>query len=153
MAWRKGFFRVWVVVSLVWVIFVALITYEDIANPYFGNRGVYYKKGVPDPVVIEEYSTTYRDLERGKESGQIQIIEIEGYPDFRLFVRAGLATDEISRRVDEVVALAKQVRATAIAEKRTSAILSALGAALALPGTLFAAGLAIGWALAGFRRT
>lgn len=70
----KGFFRVWVVVSLVWVIFVALITYEDIANPYFDNRGVYYKKGVSDPLVIEEYSTAYRDLERGKESGQIQII-------------------------------------------------------------------------------
>lgn len=65
MAWRKGFFRGWVVVSLVWVTFVALITYEDIANPYFGNRGVYYKKGVSDPLVIEEYSTAYRDLEYG----------------------------------------------------------------------------------------
>jgi hypothetical protein len=152
MAWRKGFFRVWVVVSIVWVIFVALVTYEGIASPYLGNRGVYYKKGVPNPVVIDEYSTAYRDLEAGKASGQVQKIEIEGYPDFRLFVPAGLPTDELSRRVDQVVALAKQVRASATAERRASAIWSALGAALALPGFLFASGLAISWTLAGFRR-
>lgn len=35
--WRRGFFRVWVLLTILWVVFIGLLNFGNIANPYISE--------------------------------------------------------------------------------------------------------------------
>ena len=148
MSWRKGFFRVWVLLSIPYVVLTALYSYADIKWPLTDPRGFYYKSPF-EPVSVDRYSAEFRDLESLKQSGEMLAIKISDMlPEITLFVPATIAATERDRRIDEV----REILNRDVQLRRTSAIQYATAWALIPPAVLFVIGIGIAWAISGFRQ-
>lgn len=72
MTWAKGFFRVWVLLSLIWIVGTASFLFEDIWDPYFQSRGFYFSSGEEGPWT--KYQIEARaELERRKAAGDAHL--------------------------------------------------------------------------------
>ena len=49
MSWRQGFFRVWVLLSLIWVVIVVLFSYDSVVNPWIRDRAYAPRLGADAP--------------------------------------------------------------------------------------------------------
>lgn len=152
MSWRQGFFRIWVLLSVLWALLVAFFAYDGIVSPWFPGKGFYYKHGVPVPVSVDRYSTEFSDLVRLKESGEVLGLKIRDLPEITLFVPANISPIERDRRIDQVHGIATTMKATVVHQKRVEAIKQALAVVLIPPIMLFVIGLGIAWAISGFRQ-
>jgi hypothetical protein len=56
MRWGAGFFRIWVLISISWLVVVCLIAYEGVAHPWIVERGFVYEDRDTSnvPIVIDD---------------------------------------------------------------------------------------------------
>ncbi|MEQ1941474.1 hypothetical protein ABMA32_03530 [Mesorhizobium sp. VNQ89] len=174
MRWRRGFFRIWVLLSILWLIVVGVFAYQPIVDPYVRERVFFYsftdkpgpwvkyaakaelnrRNGIDpelQPVSFETYSDGYRMLEDGRASGDLQVVNAKSEPNFTLYVSKGTGKDEISRQLDEVLPIAKELKQRSISRSRLEAIQATLASALIPPIALLGIGWAAAWAISGFR--
>jgi hypothetical protein len=160
MKWGRGFFRLWLVLSVLWALAAGGLWWQAALAPiaYITPRvyDIVAKTGLPE--VIPDPSPALDALTAAKTAGQVKEVEIAvppGHPNLptsQLFVGADWDSARISTSVDLVAA-------SLIAEE--SAQIETLGASnkvaasefiLAPPIVLLALGAALGWVLVGFRR-
>jgi hypothetical protein len=141
MNWRKGFFRIWLVVSLLWVILIGSIFYEDWPSLAEKNSYVINQNGNIKPVTYDTQKIADEALKRGL------LIAVDNPEGFSVLVDAKLDRQTQTEAV-------KKVRTYHEAEypKRVTVYLKdVVLAALSVPLVLLASGFTIGWIVRGFR--
>ncbi len=83
-SWRKGFFRLWCVGSILWSFAVIILTSSNFINPYVKAQSL---------TAIEPLDKdTGKYVESGprsisqKKDGHAQIIEFEGFPGWEIYI-------------------------------------------------------------------
>jgi hypothetical protein len=154
MAWGRGLFRVWVVLATIWVIAVTLFMWQSVANPYISWGG--FKMGQGDPEYLDPYGekiAAARELKSRK-----LLVEYEIAYDKTALRKTAFFFPNTSLHEDNLKAITAYIpEATAIqnakiGKARSEALYGALWAAILPPMILLLLGLAIRWALMGFRR-
>lgn len=146
--WRRGFFRLWVVLALLWCALVALILSGQILSPYVPSKAVATRTGEVSAALYETYGEPYNSWAAASRSGSIVATEVR--PGFQLFTSLEVTGPILVARVEEARALVDAYRDRTIAERRTGALGTLLAAAVAPPLLVLALGWLLAWALAGF---
>jgi hypothetical protein len=150
--WRRGFFRLWILFSVLWVAGAILISLNQGA-PYYPERALYFAANENAPRAVELYSDAYKKLIMLKEQGSMTAIAIDPYPEVTLFLKAGKTPDEINPFIDRAAAFQKQERDMILIRNRSEVQQAFLALGLGVPLGLLAFGSAIAWVLGGFRRS
>ncbi len=153
MNWSKGFFRVWVLLSVLWVVGVLAISAKEISNPRTFKIG-FLMDGNGVPSHFGEWSDEYDAALKRKSAGELQEIEIEKkdvLKNITLFMPKGLSDEEISKRIDADFNLFAQVAQDEKDEARRGVILKTASQSLILPVIFLVFGMAIRWVIIGFR--
>lgn len=141
MNWGKGFFRIWLVVSLLWAILIGFTFYEDWPSFAEENSYIIHQNGNIKSVTHDVQEVVDEALKRGL------LIATDNPEGFSVLVDAKLDRQAQTEAV-------KKVRIYLEAEylKRVTVYLKdAVLAALSVPLVLLASGFAIGWIVRGFR--
>lgn len=151
MQWRAGFFRLWLLVSALWVLIIAALFYQQITDPWIGrDQGFVFRSGEERPSVIEQYTEVYRALEELVEREEFQKVEFQDVPNIFMFVRADLPKSTKDSRAQMVYPLAVELRHKLVRERRLDGLTTATGTAFAPPLVLLLIGAAISWVIRGF---
>jgi len=147
-SWTKGLFRIWIVLSVGWVVVVTSFMAGDVLRPYYA--GHYILATEARDVAFERYSSEARTLERGKSEAKVRAYEIKGIPQTTVFVEASVSDQESFERVARAAPEAERLRAEAVATRRLSMVQSLVGIALLPPLAVLVIGAALAWAFRGF---
>ena len=161
---RRGFFRLWLIASVAWVLVATVATWKELFWPSFAEGNYLYllegwptPKGVTNKFFDAELGTTvYRD---GKAQGQFRELEpgdqIADYSkiDFPhnlvLWMPATLDQAGQKEMVEKFATTYFESRVSEASERR----LASLGAILVPPLAVLVIGAALLWAFSGFRKT
>lgn len=154
MTWRRGFFRLWVVVTLVWVALAVLVSWSGLtsSSTYHTVTAFAYPKGSTTPDEFSDYSDNYRAIRKAVEDGKASAVPVPGHDWATLFMAA--STDE-GAKADRAAALSSLLtkRDEALVSARQKSAWSGLLWISTLPPiTVLLIGVAIAWVLRGFRR-
>lgn len=156
MSWGRGFFRVWVVLSVVWIGFVAYIYAPSVKTPtqYLGGYPVAQDED-QKPKHIDQFSDDFSALEAGAIAKRVRQYELDLGPDFpspvQMFGSMSMTEDEFTRRLKGQIDYIRADLKTWIAGKRMEKIIEATEVALGVPLGFLVAGFAVHWILRGFR--
>ncbi|WP_378947733.1 hypothetical protein [Mesorhizobium sp. ANAO-SY3R2] len=148
MAWGRGFFRLWVMLSALWVAFSVLMYWERITDPAPIEFAFTFREN--SPVAIEAGSPEHATLLAQRKAG--------GYTSMPLASgdRAFISTkEELNVRVHQLMAIQDAhggIRTKLSAQTFRRNLGEALQMAAFVPGMLLALGFGIGWIASGFRR-
>ncbi len=147
MNYRRSFLRIWILLTTIWLFVVGFIFIDSIISPTVPGRVVAVIDG--ELSVISIFSEEYSKLLDLAEAGELRRIKHKGMiPEFSYFQRLSLSQEELNREADEAILLMRSIQN----ENRWVNIRYALVMWLIPPTLLLVMGLAIGWAVAGFRR-
>lgn len=153
MRWKRGLFRLWIVVAVLWVIGAVWIGWNGVFNPYISGRvvvldpatetfeitdasvysGTHYPRSGNDHMIIEIIDTDYAfEFPEGSDITFQKIVETKWLND----VVTSVGEDRKDRRN----------------QKRLSAIRTVLLVSLLPPAIVLAIGAAFAWAFSGFSR-
>lgn len=150
-AWRRGFFRVWIVLAVLWAILMIIIQSGSILNPYVPGKVVATLVG--DTVQLYDiYSPQERAFQQGVEAGALVSTKLPGR-DFALITRKDTEPATLQERIAEAEQVVAQYVETETSRRRTEAILPLAMLSIVPPLIVLALGAAIAWAISGFRRT
>jgi hypothetical protein len=153
MRWKRGFFRLWVVISGLWIIGAVIIGWSSVADPRVHGRVVRL-----DPVTethritdapVYYWSSTTPVAPQGF---QTVLIELEGTRYGFQFPEGTVPNLGESDWVKSVVEDAHDDKQRRLQEKQIGNILTLLMAAILPPVTILAIGGAFAWAISGFSR-
>jgi len=149
-AWGRGFFRLWLVVALLWCVLAGLVSFNYVANPYVSPKAVATLTGASGPALFDTYGEPYNNWTRGAASGELKLTNVRpGYP---LVTLATTSDAELALRITEARQLVDSYIAREVSDKRNSAIAATAGWIITPPLVLLALGALVAWVLAGFRR-
>jgi hypothetical protein len=144
MAWSKGFFRLWIVLTLVWIVAVAAGLGKDEFKGLWqpsSSIEVEYKGGIKDTL---DSSRRPEDLRRqivgGVSKGAILLQKSDP-------AEARKQIDGANGSADELLKILSDEN-----EKRADRLHRALTILLTPPAALLIVGIAIAWVASGFRR-
>lgn len=153
--WRRGMFRLWVVLSGLWVIVVGVISFGPIMNPYryVPSEGFLFRDFTNQFQRFSEYSPEYRATVEQKNAGKYDwwSVEVDGLDGAVVFIPAGASTRQRDEKLNIIVALVKAELDKRTVSARWQGVSIFVGAGLIPPLVLLAVGAAVGWALSGFR--
>lgn len=156
MNWSKGFFRMWIALSVIWVIIVGLFSYESIENPYFSWGGYLYSQDTSEtPKYMERYSNDFEDAERRHKAGELTQyeIKIDGTRyDTMFFLPGEMTKEEQVKLIGDYVDRARADQLELKKETSWQNVISAIQGATIPPLILLAIGFGIRWVITGFRR-
>jgi hypothetical protein len=144
MAWSKGFFRLWLVLALLWMGAVLALLGNDEFKGLWKPKSaieVEYKGGIKD---VLDSSRRTEDLRRqiveGVSKGAVLLQKTDA-------AEATKQLDGANGTADELLKLLADEN-----EKRAGSLYRALAILLAPPAALLIVGIAIAWVASGFRR-
>lgn len=149
-AWRRGFFRIWLVLAILWVAFALLVQGSNVFNPYVPGKIVATPAG-GTVQTWDRYGEQQRNFDEGVAAGALQTTQI-GSDSFLLYTRKDIEPARLEERVAEAQRIVDDYVANETTRRRSSSILPLLCLAFIPPFIVFVLGAAIAWALSGFRR-
>lgn len=150
MAWGRGFFRLWMVIAALWVAFALLVQGATVLNPSVPPKIIATPTGGTIQL-LDRYGAQQREFETGVAAGALLSTQITG-GDYLLYTRSDIEPARLVERVAEAREVVSSYIATETIARRNSAIIPLLALAFMPPLTLLILGVAIAWALAGFRQ-
>ncbi|PTM95342.1 hypothetical protein [Mycoplana dimorpha] len=88
---KRGLFRIWVVLSGLWLLLVGVFSFEDIVSPYFGSRAFYFPKNVTATAAKAE-------LDKRRSSSSWSTYEIKT-PEGFLYTMPGANSEDAYNRL------------------------------------------------------
>ncbi|ANL71907.1 hypothetical protein AMC83_CH01924 [Rhizobium phaseoli] len=107
----RGLFRLWVVASGLWVIFVGFLSYEGIANPYVPGRAYYFRKDI-------SFARQQADLEKSRAQTAWSNYKINT-PDGFTYSMTGSSGDDAAKRVLAAIGTINYVDEPVVVERYT----------------------------------
>lgn len=151
-AWRRGFFRVWMVLAVLWAGFALLVGWGSVANPYVPGRDVAIQTEGEVPELFEDYGQLHQAFEERVRAGTTRKTALQRY-GFNLYTSTSLEPWKYHEYVQKAeTAVADYIQAET-ASRRSQAIPQLAMGVVLPPLIVLVLGWAIGWAIAGFRRT
>jgi hypothetical protein len=152
MNWSKGFFRVWVVFSVLWICGFAIDAYQS--KPYFQDAYV-YEHPVGTIKKVSTYGAEADALNELKERGILTKFIIKEFPELTVFDAQKLMTTDKQKNesIGDLLALIKKGRDAEISAYRSKSFWYFIQFGLGTPLILLMLGGAVAWALKGFKRT
>lgn len=152
----RGLFRLWLVVSLIWISALIAFKASDYLKPDIKEGG---KWGVIHPgdefmiSFLEEDSPYVKSLIRSERS-RVEVYDFTEYPDFIfiLEVRSPLKPDQRLKMISEAKANARKFTSTLTKKERRRIELQILTYGVVPIIILLITGSAVIWAFSGFRR-
>lgn len=151
MRWKRGLFRLWVVLSVIWACLAVMFFWDQISEPSIygrvvklnwetktyeiGDRVIYSPERDPTPEGMERVIITYDDVGYLYEFPEGTFDQFKGN--------------------DWIISVSTDVQAHKEAEfskRRLEEITAAFWTAILPPGNVLAIGMALAWAISGFRR-
>lgn len=149
-SWRRGFFRVWIVLALLWVAFALLVQGGTVFNPYAPGKIIATPAG-GTVQMWDRYGDQQRNFDEGVAAGALQTTPI-GSDSFLLYTRKDIEPARLQERVAEAQRIVDDYVADETTRRRSASILPLAGLVLIPPFVVFVLGAAVAWALSGFRR-
>lgn len=151
MNWSKGLFRVWIVLSGLWLAFITIIGFEDIKSPHYPGR-VYLaaENALPS---FKRFSKEDEAFSKAESDGKLHSYEIDGVPNTVIYILADVPAAEVKRRLQKVAPIALQDRDAYVWERRQTVAPGLVLAALLPPLGALGLGGATLWAIRGFRQS
>lgn len=158
MNWSRGFFRIWILVSILWMITVGLFSYNSIERPYLSSDGYLYDVDTSKPPKrMEEYSTDFREADRRKGEGELVKYEItrDDTPNVVTyhFLPATILHEQRIKVIEGYMERATAIQNARMRRARHENIISMVQSMIFPPVILLCIGVAIRWVFLGFRRT
>lgn len=153
MSWGKGFFRLWIVASAAWALFMGAIFWGDYnSGLFFPTKAYFYSAGKPDPIAVDvsENGLVYQYLKASKEAGALNLIKVEDF-DNEVYLDKSLSKEAIGHRIEEIKAADDAARDAKRHEHHIAILKTGAIAAALPPAALLILGLVISWIAAGFR--
>ncbi|OLP53836.1 hypothetical protein BJF92_04400 [Rhizobium rhizosphaerae] len=151
--WGRGLFRVWIVVTTIWIVVVALFTWQSVAKPYILWGG--FKMGQGEPEYLEPYGekiAAARELKSRKLLVEYEIAyEKPSLRETAFFFPAASVHEDNLKAIEAYIPKATALQDAKVREARLEVLEGALWGAVLPPVILLVLGLAIRWALLGFR--
>ena len=156
MAWGRGFFRVWVVFSVLWILGAMSYYGSYIRTPALDLPG--YLIPVDEtikPVPLIPGYGEYQHALDGVAANRVQLDDLwlTGFPAaFKVFAEASMDRPTFERRVKENIDFMHEKTTAWIEAKRGKMGMEAAQVAFGVPIALLFAGLVLKWVLSGFRK-
>lgn len=141
---RRGLFRLWMVLSVVWAIVVGLIFFDEIRNPYLPEANYLYVEGANEILKIPDFNSRYEMRKT--------MTEITFPNNVSLFTSLADPTEKMKAKVPEFLIAYVEPRQAETDAKRLAKVEMALSVALIPIAVIFALGGALVWAFSGFSR-
>jgi hypothetical protein len=148
--WRRGFFRIWAVLALIWLAFVGLIFYSQIVTPYVPAKAVATTKGAAAPGLFDTYGEPYNSWSTAASKGELLATNVR--PGYSLFTVPTLSGAELALQINAARRVVDDYLSATVSERRSSAIASFAAMALIPSAVILVLGWLAGWALSGFVR-
>jgi len=143
--WKRGLFRIWLVLASLWITFAVLVSWQSIANPYVGTFAFVEGHGDTAWAYASPVASGAREA---KIAGTMIEIEVEGAPTLSYFTTEADAA--LGDRMEHLATIMLGFQEARIAEVRPGAVLATAVLALAPPLAVLLLGSMIVWALLGF---
>lgn len=150
--WARGFFRIWVLVSLVWVAVGAAIGIGSVVNPYIETRVLAVPADTNLVTLFPAWGDEHRDL-RTLASQNAMVEYPIGDRGYLLYQRPEAPSATVQSRIQEAQTIVAEYVQVETSKARARQVPIVAMALLIPPFALLIAGWAIGWAIAGFRRS
>jgi hypothetical protein len=146
---RRGLFRIWLVMSVIWVAIIGVYVFAWVMDPYVSNTVYAFQTGSTEPGKFSKYSEEARVFlaEAEKVDGRMEAINL-GTTGAILYTGRNKSEDD-KRKLAEIAHKAHQ---QAIYEARFLLLRDGGGLALLPPTVLLIIGSALFWAFSGFAR-
>jgi len=153
MTWSRGLFRVWVVLTILWIIVVTLFMWQSVANPYISWGS--FKMGQGEPEYLDPYGekiSAARELKSRKLLVEYEIAyDKTALRETAFFFPAASLHEDNLKAIEAHIPKATALQDAKIRKARLETLQGALWGAVLPPVILLMLGLAIRWALLGFR--
>ena len=149
--WARGFFRLWMLVAVLWVGAGAVLGVGGLMNPYVERQILLVPAATNELTMVPRWSAAYPNLQTLVAADAI--VETELAEGYSLYTRKDMSWPRLnSLTVEGKVLVASHIQEQTAAQRSKMAP-SVVGWVLLPPTVLLAFGWAIGWAISGFRRT
>ena len=150
MNWRRGGWRLWIVVAALWALPISAWYFGPITEPYVPPQGfTQTSEGAFE--VFPDYGDRYRRAENAVGRGELVRVSFTGIASDVIFYGPSDATGISDHRREAIIAYAVQLQTDATNEARSAALANWAYTALVPPLVVLAFGYGLGWALAGFK--
>ncbi|WP_349434297.1 hypothetical protein [Pararhizobium sp. A13] len=143
----------WIVLSVIWCVLVGLFMWNSIANPYLSWGG--FKMGEGHPEYLEPFGEKMSAVRALKERKLLIEYEISfdqtGLRETAFFFPASAVHEDNLKAIEAYIPKATALQNAKIRRARYDALWGAGWSAVVPPFIILALGLAIRWALLGFR--
>ena len=149
--WGRGFFRVWMLIAIIWVGVGMFVGGWQLMHPYVSRQVLAIPADTGAVTLYSAYGREHNDLRTLVTAKTMTEHPIgpEGYP---LFLRAEAPPDRVAARIAEAEPLVAEYIESETVAQRSKAIPGVLAGVILPPLTILLIGWAIGWAVTGFRR-
>lgn len=150
-SWGKGFFRLWFVVSILWIITITAITFQTSWYPAIYPKTISAVEKT-DPVTgfyPESGSFSYQQ----KQNGQAVVETFAMYPGWQLYRPTNISTDEHVKIVEKAIREIDDTINKSVRKARVDYLWSLSILALLPPLLLLLLGLMVRWIVMGFRKS
>lgn len=155
MAFRRGFFRLWIVASVLWVVFLTVFSWGGIQNPgpHLGRHVVY--DAVNDTFEVKEtgYFETLSYAETYPGLTQIEIKPADGAPIYLLVLPPDSTAEKDMPLFERGGEASKEHYLSLQSELRLEFLLVLIPLAIGVPLVVLGLGFVAGWIIAGFRNS
>ncbi|WP_156936685.1 hypothetical protein [Chelativorans sp. J32] len=142
--WARGFFRLWVLVSLLWIATVTTFMWSSISNPYVAPHVFIGPEG---DVAWAAHSNQARAARELKARGEFVEVEVDGAPNITYLGRDnGNLAEIMEQKAPVMVGFYK----TQVSTGRASAVWQTVSVGLIPPAIILVIGFFISWAMRGF---
>ncbi|WP_439271108.1 hypothetical protein [Pseudochrobactrum sp. HB0163] len=149
--WSRGLFRLWIVISSIWVVLSVLIRSNDVISPYYSGYAIL--AGENKNTVFDKYSSETYDLDQLVANGKVKKYEAKNIKNTVIYMPTSLSNEDVKLRLYNANTEAINLRDREISKKRWAAIQSAALITILPPIILFIIGYAAIWVFRGFRAT
>ncbi|WP_309086451.1 hypothetical protein [Chelativorans sp.] len=149
-SWRRGFFRAWVVVSMIYAIGCLLVAHNIYSGPYNPAVAYFYMKGADQPSSVSMFSDVHAALVELKGRGRLTEYEVDGFDGVSAFLDPELDRDSVADRMFRIVGIEQTLRDRRLSQYRTDFIRGTALFVILPPLALLAVGIAVAWVAAGF---
>lgn len=143
--WSRGFFRLWILLSAVWVVIVGVFSWPQIHKPFVPSHVFIEYTGDRAWGFFSDEALKARELVTRKFYVEV---EVEGAPGITYI---GAGGEKLANSMKQKAPLMVDFYEAQVSTRRASALRSAASFGLVPPLILIIAGALVAWALRGFR--
>jgi hypothetical protein len=145
---RRGFFRIWLAVSALWLIFVGAFSYGQVVSPYFGPQVYVLSNANDDFLKLDNVFDSYHS-----DFKVTYPVEISFANNVTLFAKNDIPKAVLDTRSKSFYEQYVKPREAELTTARWQSLDYATAIGLLPPLALLLLGLVIGWIVSGFKST